>query len=68
VSGRKVLGRKSFEVTAGKYRSVTLKMTRGQYRELKRRGRYRATVTVSSRDDAGTLRTKSVRLTLKPKR
>jgi hypothetical protein len=66
VSGRKVLGRRSFSVKAGKYRSVTLKMTRKQYRELVKRGRYRATVTVTSRDDAGTLRSKAVRLTIRP--
>ena len=37
-------------------------------RALLKRGRYRATVTVTSRDDAGMLRTRSARLTLKPKR
>ena len=68
VSGKSVLGRRSFRVTAGKYRTVTLRLTKGQYRKLVKRGRLRATVTVTSRDDAGTLRRKSVRLTLKPKK
>ncbi len=43
-------------------------MSKKAYRTLVRRGRYRATITVVTRDDAGTLRRKSVKLTLKPKK
>ena len=68
VSGKSVIGKRSFRITAGKYRSVTLRLTKSQYRTLRKRGRLKATVTVTTRDDAGVLRRKSVRLTLKPKK
>jgi hypothetical protein len=68
VSGKRVIGRRSFKITASKYRSVTAKMTRRDYRTLVKRGRLRVRVTVTTRDDADTLRTKAVRLTLRPAR
>lgn len=55
-----------FSITAGKYRTVKLRMAKRDFRALLRKGKLRMTIVVTTRDDAKTLRRKSVELTAKP--
>ncbi len=66
VRGKNRVSRRSFSVTASRYRRVGLRMTKRDFRSLRRNGRLRVTVVVTTRDDAGTLRRKAVRLIAKP--
>jgi hypothetical protein len=65
---RVTLDRDSFRITAGKYRNVTQRLSRREYRRLLRKGRQRVLVTVLTRDDGKTLYRATARLRLVPVR
>ena len=64
--GKHRVASRSFSITAGKYRTVKLRMSKKDLRTLVRKGKLVLTVAVATRDDARTLRRKSVKLTAKP--
>ena len=64
--GKHRVASRSFSITAGKYRTVKLRMSKKDLRTLVRKGKLVLTVAVATRDDAKTLRRKSVKLTAKP--
>ena len=55
-----------FSIPAGKYRTVKLRMAKRDFRALLRKGKLKITIIVTTRDDAKTLRRKSVKLTARP--
>ena len=57
---------RSFSIAAGKYRTVKLRMAKRDFQALLRKGKLTLTIVVTTRDDAKTLRRKSVKLTAKP--
>jgi len=66
IRGKNRVANRSYRITAGKYRSVKLRMAKRDFRALLRKGKLRLNVVALSRDDAGTLRRKAVKLTVKP--
>ena len=69
-SGRTVLIKRRFRVTAGAFRNVSVRLSKSAYRNLQRRKRrsQRVTVSVLTRDAGKTLRSASMRVTLRAKR
>jgi murein tripeptide amidase MpaA len=57
---------RAFSITAGRYRTVKLRMVNRDFRTLLRKGKLKLTIVVTTRDDSKTLRRKSVKLTAKP--
>ena len=67
--GRLNLVKRSFSVTAEKFRNVTMRLSKSDYRALKRdRNGKRVRVTVITRDAAKTLRRATVKVTMRAKR
>jgi len=68
-AGRTNLVKKRFRVTAGAFRNVSVRLSKSAYRKLKRKRRgQKVTVSVLTRDSGKTLRTASMRVTLRAKR
>jgi Immune inhibitor A peptidase M6 len=61
---RTLMGRRSFSTTAGKTRSITVRIKKSAFRRLTRQKRIGTTITLVSRGSDGVLRKKSQRVTM----
>jgi hypothetical protein len=58
------MGRRSFSITANKTRNVTVRIKKSAFKRLKRQGRIRTKITVTTRGSDGKLRRKSQKVTM----
>ena len=66
--GRTNLVKRSFRVTAEKFRGVSARLSKSDYRALKRRKSQKVRITVLTRDASKTLYRATARVTMKVKR